>query len=134
MRQQAKGLILGGDASDYALRTLGTGNQQWNNVFKQGGAPAADNSWQASSNAIRSLNGQIAGKGRTRIMNRTRNYGRTRGQTRTKGIARHGGNFASILGQAAPPLALLAIQQSYRRRSGKSTRRRGRGRSSRRYR
>jgi hypothetical protein len=123
MRQQAKGLILGGDASDYALRTYGNGNVQYNNVFKQGGG---DNSWQASSNALRSLNGQIAGRGYSR------------GRNRSMGLARQGGNFASILGQAAPPLALLAIQQSYRRRSGKATRRRGRrrgrGRGTRRYR
>jgi hypothetical protein len=83
-----------GSAGNYMLNTAGSGNQQWNDTFQQ--VPGVSNSgFPGSSNALRSLTGQILG-----------------GSRRSKN--RRGGNILpAVLNEAAVPLSLLAMQQSY---------------------
>jgi hypothetical protein len=123
-------------ASGYALKTVGTGDQQYNNVFNVQGGDSS------SSNAIRGLNGQMAGGGGVRRRRRRPSSNAMRrpqfmlGQSggthmdnhpssskniiiggRTKSVknkAKKGGfGFMSIVSQAITPFALLAMQQSY---------------------
>ena len=101
-------------ASGYAMKTLGTGNQQWANTFNiQGGD-------SSSSNAIRGLNGQMAGGGKRRGGRGSKKIilgGRPKALTRKRG----GFGFGSILSQAVPPFTLLAMQQSYQPSSSSSS-------------
>ena len=85
----------GGDgAASYMLKTVGTGDQQYNNVFSQG--------TPGQSNAVVGLQGQKAGKSRRR----------------------RGGLWGPVINQAVVPASILALQQSYKRkRGGKKTRR-----------
>jgi hypothetical protein len=50
----------GGDAASYMLNTVGAGNVQYDNVFRQGGLGGPG----PSNNAILSLSGQRAGRRR----------------------------------------------------------------------
>jgi hypothetical protein len=78
--------------------TVGTGNQQYNNVFE-----SSKNS--TNSNSIVGLQGQRAGK---------------RGRTKK----RRGGYWSQVINQAIVPFTLLGLQQTYRRKKGgKKTRR-----------
>ena len=90
------------DAASYMLDTVGNGNTQWSNVFMQG----ADNSNPSltNSNAIRGLQGQIAGGKR-------RKSRASRGR-RTK----KGGFWSEVVRQAVVPFALLGLQQTYGRK------------------
>jgi len=86
-------------AADYMLKTVGTGNEQYNDVFDQSKS-------HTQSNAIVSLNGkQHAGKRRSKTQK--------------------GGFWGSLLKTAAVPLAILGLQQTFgrRKRGGKKTRR-----------
>jgi hypothetical protein len=81
-----------GSAGNYALNTVGSGDQQWNDTFQQVSG-VSNNGFPGSSNALRSLSGQILG-----------------GSRRSK----RGGNILpAVLNEAAVPLSLLAMQQSY---------------------
>ena len=85
-------------ASTYMRATVGTGNQQYNNVFE-----SSKNS--TNSNSIVGLQGQRAGK---------------RGRTKK----RRGGYWSQVINQAIVPFTLLGLQQTYRRKKGgKKTRR-----------
>jgi hypothetical protein len=78
---------------------VGTGNQQYNNVFE-----SSKNA--TNSNSIVGLQGQRAGK-----------------RARTK--KRRGGYWSQVINNAIIPFTLLGLQQTYRRkRGGKKTRRR----------
>lgn len=80
------------DASSYMRATVGTSNQQYDNVF--------DSSKNTSnSNSIVGLQGQKAGK---------------RGATKKK----RGGYWSQVINQAIVPFTLLGMQQTYRRKKG----------------
>lgn len=79
-------------ASTYMRATVGTGNQQYNNVFE-----SSKNS--SNSNSIVGLQGQRAGK---------------RGGTKK----RRGGYWSQVINQAIIPFTLLGLQQTYRRKKG----------------
>jgi len=79
-------------ASSYMRATVGTGNQQYNNVFE-----SSKNS--SNSNSIVGLQGQRAGK---------------RGGTKK----RRGGYWSQVINQAIIPFTLLGLQQTYRRKKG----------------
>ena len=89
--------------STYNLRTAGNGQQQFDNTFGPG-APSG------AGNALRGLQGQVAGSRRRRSSR-----------------SRRGGFFGQVLSQAVVPLSLLGLQQSYRRK-GRGTRRNSRRR------
>ena len=80
----------GGGASSYMLKTVGTGNQQYNNVFKTG--------TPTQSNAIRSLNGKHMAGG-----------------SRRRRKSSKGGFWGHMINQALVPLTILGLQQTYRR-------------------
>ena len=85
-------------ASSYMRATVGTGTQQYNNVFE-----SSKNS--SNSNSIVGLQGQRAGK---------------RGGTKRK----RGGYWSQVINNAIIPFTLLGLQQTYRRKKGgKKTRR-----------
>ena len=109
-------------AANYMLNTVGGMNEQYTNVFAQGGDSSL------GGNAIHSLTGQIAG-GRKRRNRRTSRH--------SKYSRKRGGFMGSMLNQAVVPLALLGMQQTYKRRgthynNKKNTYRRGSRRRSRR--
>jgi hypothetical protein len=79
-------------ASTYMRATVGTGNQQWGNVFE-----SSKNS--SNSNSIVGLQGQRAGK---------------RGGTKK----RRGGYWSQVINSAIIPFTLLGLQQTYRRKKG----------------
>jgi hypothetical protein len=97
------------DAASFMKATVGSGNQQYNNVFdmgKQGN----------HSNAIVGLQGQKAGRRRSRS--------KKGGSKRKKG-----GFWGHVINQAIVPFSILGMQQSYRRkRSGGSKTKRHRRR------
>ena len=79
-------------ASAYMRATVGSGNQQYDNVFE-----SSKNS--SNSNSIVGLQGQRAGK---------------RGGTKK----RRGGYWSQVINQAIIPFTLLGLQQTYRRKKG----------------
>ena len=79
-------------ASTYMRAAVGTGNQQYNNVFE-----SSKNS--SNSNGIVGLQGQRAGK---------------RGGTKK----RRGGYWSQVINNAIIPFTLLGLQQTYRRKKG----------------
>ena len=79
-------------ASSYMRATVGSGNQQYDNVFE-----SSKNS--SNSNSIVGLQGQRAGK---------------RGGTKK----RRGGYWSQVINQAIIPFTLLGLQQTYRRKKG----------------
>jgi hypothetical protein len=126
-----------GSAGNYALNTVGSGDQQWNDTFQQ--VPGvSNNGFPGSSNALRSLSGQILGGSRRSkrggnilpaVLNEAavplsllalqQSYGKKKGGTKK----RRGGN--QMLAEAAVPLSLLALQQSYGKKKGGTKKRRG---------
>ena len=86
------------DAASYMKATVGSGNQQWNNVFEGKG----------QSNAIVGLEGQKAGKRRSRKASRRK----------------RGGFWGQIINQAIVPFSIFGMQQTFRRKKhgGKGTR------------
>lgn len=90
------------DAQSYMLATTGSGDQQYNNVFE-----SSQNS--TNSNAIVGLQGQKAGKRRSRAGSKKR----------------RGGLWGTIINQAIVPLSILGMQQTYgrKKRGGRKTRR-----------
>ncbi len=87
------------DAQSYMRATVGTGNQQYNNVFDIG--------TKGQSNIIKGLQGQSAG---------SRKHRRTR--------SKKGGFWGQVINQAIVPFSILGLQQTFRRskRGGKHTR------------
>lgn len=83
------------DAASYMKATVGSANQQYNNVFDIG--------TKGNSNAIKGLQGQVAGRRRKRTH---------RGGSRRK----RGGFWGQVINQAIVPFSILGMQQSYRRK------------------
>ena len=103
------------DAASYALATVGTANTQYNNVFDISKS-------QVPGNALVSLNGKQTVGGR-RSRSRSRNKSRSRSRSRRR--SQKGGLWGGIISKALAPFTLLAMQQSYRRKTrGNQTRRR----------
>ena len=76
------------DAQSYERATVGTPNMQYNNVFGMNA--------RGHPNAIQGLQGQVAGRRRTR--------------------AKKGGVWGQVINQAIVPFGILGMQQSYGRR------------------
>ena len=91
------------DAQSYMLATVGSGDQQYNNVFE-----SSQNS--TNSNAIGGLQGQKAGKRRSRAGSKKR----------------RGGLWGTIINQAVVPFSILGMQQTYgrKKRGGRKSHRR----------
>jgi len=135
-------------ASTYGTYVNGTEDAQYARVFDQTGPNAAN-----QSNVIVGAQGQwlhqpgvpsaqsmtlvqSAGKSRARARSqaRARSASRARSQARARSASRSrsqsrgksGGFFGSVLSQAIVPFSLLAMQQSYRKKGGRKTMKRGR--------
>jgi hypothetical protein len=80
------------DSQSYMRATVGSGDQQWDNVFKQGSS-------NSNSNTIVGLQGQKAG-----------------GSRRRRRRSKRGGFWGSVINQAIVPFGILGLQQSYRRK------------------
>jgi hypothetical protein len=87
-------------ASTYEMQTVGPENVQYNNVFGING----DNN---PSNAIRGLQGQIAGK---------------RSKKNYKNRNKRGGLWGQVINQALVPFGLLGLQQIFGKRYTKKNR------------
>ena len=96
-------------ATTYQMAANGPANSQFDRVFDQRGPDGS-----SQSNAIIGLQGQRAGK---------------RGRSRSK----RGGFWGSIINQAIVPFTILGLQQSYRKKGGKHTRKLKGGKRSRRH-
>jgi hypothetical protein len=131
-------------ASTYGSYVNGTADSQYARVFQQTGPNAAN-----QSNVIVGAQGQwshqpgvpsaqsmtlvqSAGKSRARSRSQARARSASRGRARSASRARSqsrgksGGFFGSVLNQAIVPFSLLAMQQSYRKKGGRKTMKRGR--------
>jgi hypothetical protein len=133
-------------ASTYGSYVNGSADSQYARVFDQTGPNGAN-----QSNVIVGAQGQwshqpgvpsaqsmtlvqSAGKSRARSQARARSASRARSQARSRSASRSrsqsrgksGGFFGSVLNQAIVPFSLLAMQQSYRKKGGRKTMKRGR--------
>jgi hypothetical protein len=79
------------DSQSFMRATVGSANQQYDNVFKQGNNNSND------SNTIVGLQGQKAGSRRRRR-------------------SKKGGFLGSVINQAIVPFGILGLQQTYRRK------------------
>jgi hypothetical protein len=119
-------------AATYAMNTAGNGQTQWNNVFNNSetmNAPTGNGLW--STDLTKNVSGGIRPLDAT--LGTLMQGGRRRKRTR------RGGNLLEVVGQAAVPFGLIALQQAYSKRRGKTggrksrrSRKRG-GRKSRRH-
>lgn len=102
-------------ASNYMLKTVGTGAQQYNNVFD-----ISKN--HSQSNAVVGLQGQKAGRRRTRSRSSSSSRKRSRSSSRKRQATRtqKGGFFTQMINTALVPLSILGLQQKY----GRNTRKR----------
>jgi len=106
-RRSSKRVYKGGDgAAEYMLRTVGAGNQQFDNVFGPGNTSQSNVVVPLQSGSSMQNSAPVGGQ------NGGRRGGR-RGGTR----GRKGGFFGvgSVINQAVVPFALLGMQQTYRR-------------------
>ena len=141
-------------ASTYGSYVNGSADSQYARVFDQTGPNGANQSnvivgaqgqWshQTGVPSAQSMTlVQSAGKSRARARSqararsasrsrsqaRARSASRSRSQARTRSASRgkSGGFFGSVLNQAIVPFSLLAMQQSYRKKGGRKTMKRGR--------
>ena len=95
------------DAASYALATAGNTNQQYANTFDIG-----KNNQQG--NALVGLQGQTVGGIRRRSRSRSQSRSRSRGRSRSQ----KGGFWGGLISNALAPFSLLAMQQSFRRKTG----------------
>jgi hypothetical protein len=106
-------------ASEYMSRLVGDVNAQYNRTFDI-------NSSANKGNSLVLADGRSISGGSSRRRRVRRGHVKGRGRSRG-GRASRGGFMGSILNQAVVPLALLGLQQTYRRRGtgfkGKSYRR-----------
>ena len=111
----------GQSATSYAMNTAGSGDTQWKNVFNNEqtmNAPTGAGLWSAD------LTQNVAGvKPMDPSLGKLMQGGRRRKRTR------RGGNLLEIVGRAAVPATLLAMQQKFSKRrvsrGGRKSRRRG---------
>lgn len=109
----------GGGAADFMLQTVGTGDQQYNNVFD------INSPFKAQGNTIVGLQGQNTEWPADVGINSPAARAMTGGKRRRK---RRGGFLGEVVNQAVVPLSILGMQQSYKkRRGGKRHTRRRRG-------
>ena len=131
-------------ASTYGSYVNGSADSQYARVFDQTGPNGAN-----QSNVIVGAQGQwshqpgvpsaqsmtlvqSAGKSRARARSQARARSASRGRARSASRSRSqsrgksGGFFGSVLNQAIVPFSLLAMQQSYRKKGGRKTMKRGR--------
>lgn len=95
-------------AAENALRVAGTMDQQFDNTFNINGSPGNGLVLQNGRSITMPAGGSMTG-GRRR-----RRLSRGRGRRNSKRI--RGGFMGSVINQAVVPLALLGLQQTYRRR------------------
>jgi len=112
-------------ASDYTLKTFGTGDQQYNNVFRN---TAGQNLAQINSNSIATLKDpnssqvpyigpqlvQGGNKKTNSILHGFKDFYRG-GKRRRRTKRRKGGFIGSAITQAAVPFALLGLRESYKK-------------------
>ena len=112
-----------GGASNYALNTVGSGDQQYNAVFSQ--AQSSGSGWENSSNAIRGTAGQIGGKKSKKCWKggKCGMKGGKSKRSRGRKHSKRGGNISYIMNQALAPLGILGLQQMYGRRRNKTSKR-----------
>jgi len=110
-------------AATYALETAGNSNTQWGNVFSNPqtmSAPTGNGLW--STDLAQNVAGQRIDPNLGKLL-----------QGGKRRHSRKGGNLMGVVGQAAVPFGLLALQQTYgkrkHRKGGRKTRRRRRARS-----
>lgn len=105
----------GGSAASYVEHVAGTSQQQYNNVFSQGGPYG-----NVPGNTLIGQQGQgvPSGSGYPTPPQLA--------MAQSGGGRKRGGFLGPIVNQAAAPLALLAMQQSYRRKHRNRTSRRSR--------
>jgi len=103
-----------GSASGYALNMVGNGEVQTQNAF------GSNN----TGNSLRSVDGLYSVGGSRK---KSRHY-RHKKNRYGKKYSKRGGNWGSVLGQAAVPFTLLGLQQTYGRKnnSNKTQKRRNR--------
>jgi len=103
-----------GSASGYALNMVGNGQVQTQNAF------GSNN----TGNSLRSVDGLYSVGGSRK---KSRHY-RHKKNRYGKKYSKRGGNWGSVLGQAAVPFTLLGLQQTYGRKnnSNKTQKRRNR--------
>ena len=96
-----------GSASGYALNIVGNGEVQTQNAF------GSNN----TGNSLRSVDGLYSVGGsrkKSRHYRHKKNkYGNKYGKKYGKKYSKKGGNWGSVLGQAAVPFTLLGLQQTY---------------------
>ena len=94
-------------AATYALATAGNANTQYNNVFEIGKN-------NHHGNGLVGLQGQTVGGRRNRSMSKSK----------SKKRKQKGGFWGGLISTAITPFALLAMQQTFRRKKGGSKTRR----------
>ena len=101
-------------ASQNALAQAGTMQQQFDNTFNNNGSPGNGlvllNGRSVSMPAGGTGGSMTGGRRRRRLKSRSRG----RGRSSSRGI--RGGFMGSVVNQSVVPLALLGLQQTYRRR------------------
>ena len=110
----------GGGAADYMLQTVGTGDQQYKNVFD------INSPLKAEGNTIVGLQGQNTEWPANSGINSAAIKSMTGGKRRR----RRGGFLGQAINQAVVPLSILGMQQSFKkskRMGGKRHTRRRRG-------
>jgi hypothetical protein len=95
-------------ASEYMSRLVGDANAQYNRTFDINSSANRGNALVLADG--RSISGGSSRRGRARGRGRRR----ARGSSRSR--AKRGGFMGSVINQAVVPLALLGLQQTYRRR------------------
>lgn len=101
-------------AATYAMNTAGNGQTQWNNVFNNSEtmhAPTGNGLW--STDLTKNVSGGI------RPLDTTLGSLMQGGRRGRRKRTRRGGNFLDVVGQAAVPFGLIALQQAYSSRKGK---------------
>ena len=129
-RSRSRGMM-GGDASDWVTKNFGTSNQQWSNTFGPNSLGVnTGNLLPTVSGAPAVLPGMTPqGINSPSQLIPLKNFNGGRRRRGRKGTKRGG---MGMLAQAAVPLTLLALQQSYGTRRRSSRRGSRRRRSSRR--
>jgi hypothetical protein len=101
-------------AATYAMNTAGNGQTQWNNVFNNSetmNAYTGNGLW--STDLTKNVSGGI------RPLDTTLGSLMQGGRKGRRKRTRRGGNLLDVVGQAAVPFGLMALQQAYSKRTGK---------------
>jgi hypothetical protein len=101
--------MYGGDASNWVLSNFGNGQAQWDNTFSNGGPANVGNLLPTVSGAPAVLSYNVP---------QGSNYAHVPKGGRSRG-GRKGGNLGQMVGTAAVPIGLWALQNKYTRRGFK---------------